>query len=757
MNKQNKIRRISTRITAMMMSAIYLTVSTTVPVLAESTYDATIQRDTYSDDVVVNNQLGVSVVTENPDSEAHFEKDLTVNGTNAGGAVGIFAGASLPVINNDKAEATVGGDLNVSAASDLDVLGIATHVYGDVPSAATGVNGNVQIGGNATITHTGSGAGNTKGVEVSALDEKNTSNVTIGGNLSVTSEGVLSATGIEACTGASGTANVTVGNPDNNTGNVNVRNTGEANGIHIAPQSSPDTMGNSNITVKGDVNAQSTSNTGSAKGVYVSTTKPGAKTKVDVGGHVEATANSGSSAYGLYINSEENSITNIDIGKGISAFAATANGVDLTANDTANTNITIGKDSSGNAITVNSNGTGNSASNSNGISVFTGSSNININVEGNIVVDSNAVGASGITVKDGDGGNLKIQVKGDVTSNGAGINVRNMSNVRSADIIIDGTVKSTANGIPAVIFDSNNVSSENVNITAWKIESNNGTALLGKNDGAQILTNNNAQDYVAECISYIIRVTQPEINNTTADVLSLANADGTAWNKKKETLDVAGEGERVYVKLDVPDGCRLAGVYADSARTLALTQDENGSYYLTVPRGGGIDVNVVLELISTAPDPTPTPDPTPAPTPEPTPTPGPTPVPESPSNDYSTAAANDWAAAMARVGSGLKLGKNSGSIPRLRMNNKDDVNNFINLIKNFSTGGTVRIEIIGDRIDAGIVQAMIGRRDLTYEFYIRVDDGSLIKYVIPWGTVLFGLINEDGSISTNNLMQFRIQ
>ena len=148
---------------------------------------------------------------------------------------------------------------------------------------------------------------------------------------------------------------------------------------------------------------------------------------------------------------------------------------------------------------------------------------------------------------------------------------------------------------------------------------------------------------MANCISYIIRVTQPEINNTSANVLSLTNADGTAWNKKKEwdngegvdstMLDVAGENERVYVKLDVPAGYQLIGVYADAEKTVALNQDENGSYYLIVPRGGGIDVNVALTLIQTDPNPNPNPNPNPSPNPQPSPGPQPSPNPQpSPAN-----------------------------------------------------------------------------------------------------------------------------
>jgi hypothetical protein len=90
------------------------------------------------------------------------------------------------------------------------------------------------------------------------------------------------------------------------------------------------------------------------------------------------------------------------------------------------------------------------------------------------------------------------------------------------------------------------------------------------------------------------------------------------------------------VKLDVPDGYELTGVYADADKTVALTQDENGSYYLTVPRGGGIDVNVALTLIQVDPDPGPEPEPQPVPDQGPVNPDVPAPSPVDPTSDGST-------------------------------------------------------------------------------------------------------------------------
>ena len=566
MKTQNKIRNLAPKITAMLISAIYFTVSVNLPVLA--------------------------AVETGPITEGNYEGDVEVT-----------AGQSSDYFNNMA---------GVSATADNVSVGNNLSVTSDTGSTVAGVyvtDKHVSVGNDLSVD---SGLTNTKGIDARP-NSGGTATVTIGNGLTVESNNastIASTTGIEARPDATGTATITVGNPDTTQGDVTVTGTAEVKGINIAGN------GSTYITVGGDVR----SNGGSAKGVFLNSRADDTETNVDIGGAVNATGST--EAMGLDLLPSANNTNKIDVEKGISASAAEATGVNVSATNTSNTTINIGKDSSGNAITVRSSGDNNDQAFSSGIKaqLETGGSST-INVEGNIVVSSEAAGARGIYADGGDRTNLNIQVKGDVTSNGAGIYTKDMTRAQSTDIIIDGTVKSTANNIPAVILDQSSIDNGQVSITAWKIESNEGTELFGKNDGAGIQINDNSQNAVASHISYIIRVTQPEINNTPANVLSLAKADGTAWEKKKEwnngagvaptMLNVAGENQKVYVKLDVPAGYQLAGVYADSARTVALTQDENGSYYLTVPRGGGIDVNVALTLIQVDPDPEPEPEPQP--------------------------------------------------------------------------------------------------------------------------------------------------
>lgn len=604
MNAQNKIRSIATKTTTMLISAIYLAVSVNVPVLAQDVSGPITSGDRQGDVEVTAGQV--------PNYTNNYMAGVSATDNN------VSVGNNLSVTSDTGS--TVAGvyvtDAEVSVGNDLSVNSESTNTRGIDAEPNAGETAAVTIRDDLTV------------------DSRNTPDLTIG---------------IEARPAATGTANITVGNPLTNQGDVTVTVTGtaDARGISIAANNTgASSQGNTNITVGGNV----TSNGGNAKGVFLQT-RAGAITNVDIGGAVDANGNTKATGLDLY---PSGNITNkIDVEKGISASAAEATGVVVQATNTSNTTINIGKDSSGNAITVRSNGDNNKAANSSGINaqLQTGGSST-INVEGNIVVRSEEAGAQGIYARGGDSTYLNVQVKGDVTSNGAGIYTKDMSRAESTDIIIDGTVKSTADGIPAVILDDSSINNGQVSITAWKIESNEGTELFGKNDGAEIQINDNSQNAVASRISYIIRVTQPEINNTPANVLSLAKADGTAWDNKKAwnngagvaptMLNVAGENQKVYVKLDVPAGYQLAGVYADSARTVALTQDENGSYYLTVPRGGGIDVNVALTLIQVDPDPEPEPQPDPESDPQPVPDQGPVnsdvpaPSPASPIQDESS-------------------------------------------------------------------------------------------------------------------------
>lgn len=79
-------------------------------------------------------------------------------------------------------------------------------------------------------------------------------------------------------------------------------------------------------------------------------------------------------------------------------------------------------------------------------------------------------------------------------------------------------------------------------------------------------------------INYIIR-----IEPTQQDMIT---AEGT---REHDGFQVANEGDTVTVKLgNLPKGYDKVTVYSDTGKKCKLLQDENGDYYLVVPRGGGV-------------------------------------------------------------------------------------------------------------------------------------------------------------------------
>ena len=78
---------------------------------------------------------------------------------------------------------------------------------------------------------------------------------------------------------------------------------------------------------------------------------------------------------------------------------------------------------------------------------------------------------------------------------------------------------------------------------------------------------------------------------------------------------VANQGDRItLLKLDIPAGKQIAAAYWDKDRSESckLLQDSaTGDYYLTVPKGGGVWLSIVLEDIPDDPKPDPKPNPDP--------------------------------------------------------------------------------------------------------------------------------------------------
>ena len=169
--------------------------------------------------------------------------------------------------------------------------------------------------------------------------------------------------------------------------------------------------------------------------------------------------------------------------------------------------------------------------------------------------------------------------EGDLSTEEEGIYLDGEGNF---DVLIAGTLSSE--GTPVLISDT--VNPENVSITVWKIENpveaetedgrkEEHVVLEGK-PGEEAGVTENSQKVEAG-IQYIIK-----IEPSREDMIQL---DGT---EKSHGYDTAREGDTVTMIISVPKGYKLTGAYNGEGEKVPLEKDENGNYYVKVPKGGGV-------------------------------------------------------------------------------------------------------------------------------------------------------------------------
>ena len=180
-------------------------------------------------------------------------------------------------------------------------------------------------------------------------------------------------------------------------------------------------------------------------------------------------------------------------------------------------------------------------------------------------------------------GQTKIEVKGDVTGDDIGLEVKTQT---PSDIIIDGTLKGGSN---AVVL-ANETVADNMKLTVWEIVPNEDgsvvqEAWLDQNGTRQVneLTN------VEKDIQYIIRLEQPEAGATLS----------TEGTREYEGYTVANEGDNVVLKVNLEPGYTIVDAFNGTDTKVSLLQAEDGSYYLVVPRGGAVLLSVSLRKVFT--------------------------------------------------------------------------------------------------------------------------------------------------------------
>ena len=172
---------------------------------------------------------------------------------------------------------------------------------------------------------------------------------------------------------------------------------------------------------------------------------------------------------------------------------------------------------------------------------------------------------------------------GNITAKDAGIVLEGAGKF---DILVAGTLKTQ--GTPILI--DKTVNPDNVSITVWKIEepvqaggkNEKHVVLEGKLGEAQAVTN--ASKKVEAGIRYIIKI-EPSQEE-------LINLEGT---EKSHGYNTAEEGETVTLKISVPDGYKLVGAYNGDGDKVPLKKDDQGNYYVVVPKAGGVYLSAEFE------------------------------------------------------------------------------------------------------------------------------------------------------------------
>lgn len=276
-------------------------------------------------------------------------------------------------------------------------------------------------------------------------------------------------------------------------------------------------------------------------------------------------------------------------------------GIDMLARGGSESSIQVGGIVNANYLGVKV--TAGSLGNINGIPVSTGTANLLLNgvVSKNwdkaVEIDSESKGSLVNFYSTGDiealapdsaglfvrsvGGKSVVGIDGDLSGTNAGLRIY-CDEIGSNDVLVTGTITGK-NGVD-ISYDS----ITNDTLTVWRIEKG--------SDGQYFSSewNNVPSDdreiFAKKNVNYIVFVE----NLLEGVTLSAFKADGSDLNTSHD-YDVAREGDKIIVKVDLDPGCQLKGVYNGWSELIPLEKDANGNYYIVVPRGGGIYLSAALE------------------------------------------------------------------------------------------------------------------------------------------------------------------
>jgi hypothetical protein len=311
-----------------------------------------------------------------------------------------------------------------------------------------------------------------------------------------------------------------------------------------------------------------------------------------------------------------------------------------------------------------------------------------INVNGNVTVTDHGTYPGAVQSLSDEGGSSLTVVNGDVTNTsgkGAAIYLRADSDSFSA-VGVDGTAK--GGEIPVVV--EKNTDLNNINVAVWKVEANDQGQIGGVYDrDTGIITYSRA---VEETINYIIKLED--------------NSDASL-----SAVETAHEGEKVILNIDVNSGYELKGAYNGMGEKVPLQKDNDGNWYVIVPKGGGVYLSVKLYKI------------------------------EKDNSDKKDDNVLTWTAA-----------NNAGTAAYASLEAFGAAG--VSMISSAASGATVTIDATSfTSLPASIVAALMMRPDVTFIFTYMLN-GVKYTVTIPAGTNLAGLMNASGGIDFASLASF---
>ena len=384
-------------------------------------------------------------------------------------------------------------------------------------------------------------------------------------------------------------------------GNVSVSNEnssgdlfGETNGISIESSKG----GNGTVTVTGDVTADASKNDDAA--IFATGVSTGTNATVNIGGNVTASTNgkTGYEGYGLY-----------DVAMGVHSSAAKTNdpeykadihvvgNIDAISGNGKAVGVDIGYNSTGSTtIDGNINASGKYAE---GILIQSSETtceedkNIDISVGGNLDAEGTESG-TGIFVAQNNK-DLNITVEGDITGSTYGIYVK--ENTGKANIVSGGTISSEDGAAIVVVKLTDDQKAPEV--TAWKIESGAEQLVSAKvpdesQKGGGLKEDTEYAKTVQSAINYIIKADATENGSTSSNGKIVLKGTSGRVTVGDKTYDTAHQDETITINVETAKGYKST-VQNNGAGT--LTKNADGTYTLTIPAGGGVDLKAVLEKI----------------------------------------------------------------------------------------------------------------------------------------------------------------